>query len=121
MMKGLKRLAAGGILLREVRGLRKEVADTKQVLERIAIALEVANVAQGYRLPAPTDPEEPLVEVTYASDQLTQEYALIEADLTKATGRMPNEDQVFQEWERRHMGDPTAPLPNYLPSPAERH
>src|SRR5438046_2423962 len=103
MIKGLKRWAAGGILLREVRGLRVEVAGLRSSVERIAEALEAWNRAQQpptYQADATT----PGVDISYITDQVSQEFMEIEFALTRATGQPPTEEEVIGEFERRHAG-----------------
>lgn len=111
MMQGLKRWAAGGILLREIRGLRVEVAglrqDLSQVLARLAVALEAVALQGQADEPAPEAEgvTTPGIEITYANDQVMQEFMAIELDLVQATGQPPTEGQILQEYERRHQGD----------------
>ena len=99
MIKGLKRWAVGGILLREVRGLRQEV---------MGLTLQVARIADVLERQAPAvavaDPTAVGVEITFADDMLVQTWAQIELDLPRATGQFPTEAQVLQEYERRMGG-----------------
>jgi hypothetical protein len=102
MLKGLKRLAGGGLLLREVRGLRREVAALQVSLGRVASALELANAHRWPQQVQP-DPDAPAVVVAYVDDQQQAEFMDIELRLTTATGRPPTDDEVLQEYERRHL------------------
>lgn len=100
MMKGLKRLAGGGLLLLEVRGLRREAAQLRMGVERIAAALEAYNAHQ-WPQHTPATEETPSVEVTYADDQRTQDMMDVEMSLTQARGIPPTEDEILEEYERR--------------------
>lgn len=125
MLKGLKQWAAGRIILVELRGLRVEVSEVKGALARIADALEQANQAQGFApavAPLPDDLGTPRVSITYADDAVSREFMEIEAALIRATGRIPDEAQVFEEFERRHVGDLQSggPLGSPTGYPAER-
>lgn len=104
MLKGLKRLAAGGILLRELRGLRLEMQGIRTAVERLAAALETRN-AHDYPQAVPAaDPSLPAVEVSYVDAAEQEEWMQVELDLTAARGIAPTEDEVLAEWERRHQG-----------------
>ena len=100
MMKGLKRLAGGGMLLLELRGMRREIARLAAAQERVAAGLE-AWLAHQYPQKVQADPDKPAVEVSYVD---REEQALLmdcELGLTKALGRLPTEDEVVEEFERR--------------------
>lgn len=84
-----------------LRGLIREQQHTNQLLERIATALEQHNAHLWPQVIQP-NPELPAVEVTYASDVQMQELMQIELDLLSTTGRMPTEDEVQLEYDRRH-------------------
>lgn len=101
MLKGLKRLAGGGLLLLELRGLRQEVRALAESVSRIALALEARNAHEWPQQVQP-DPTIPAVEVAYVHDGQIAEFMQIELDLTRATGRPPSEDEVMGEWDRRH-------------------
>lgn len=98
-MKGLKRLAGGGLLLLELRGMRRELADLKVALSRIATALEERN-AHEWPQQVPQG-DLPAVEVSYADDVVSQEMMQVELDLTNAKGMPPSEDEILLEYERR--------------------
>lgn len=103
-MKGLKRLAGGGLLLLEVRGLRREVAGLREALERVAMALELRN-DHDFPVTLPATDEAPEIEITYADTPMQQELADIELRLTAARGRIPTEEEIQEEFERRHAQD----------------
>ena len=93
-MKGLRRLATGGILLREIRGLRR-------AMERLA-TLEEQRFARDYPTLPVADPTAPPVEVTFATDAQQIEWMDIELGLTQALGQPPSEEAMLAEWYRRH-------------------
>lgn len=102
MLKGLKRLAGGGLLLLELRGLRAEVKALSSSVHRIADALEARNAhewPQHIQVPGAAVPS---VEVSYVRDETVAEFMQIELDLTAATGQAPSEEMVMDEWNRRH-------------------
>ena len=90
----LRRLARTGLLLREVRGVRKE-------LSRIAAALETYNQHQWPQHIQP-DPDLPAVEVSYVDAEHQLELMDIETRLTAARGQPPTEEEILQEYLRRH-------------------
>ena len=103
MLKGLKRLAGGGLLLLELRGMRLEIAKLAAAQERTAQVLE-AWLAHQYPQKVQADPSLPPVEVTYVD---RDEQALLmdcELGLTRALGRLPTEDEVLAEFDRRRVG-----------------
>lgn len=99
MRKGLRKLQAAGILLREVRGIRLELQRANELKE-----LELR--AQGLlRAPAgdlEADPEGPPVLITEVDTQLANELSIIELTLTRSLGMPPTEDQVLEEYQRLH-------------------
>lgn len=97
----VKRLARAGFLLREVRGLRTEVERLASGVERIAAALELQNAHQ-WPVPQQASPDAPLVEITHVDDQMAEEFMSIELGLTQAKGLPPSEDEILQEYDRRH-------------------
>lgn len=101
MLKGLKRLAGGGLLLLELRGLRAEVQTLASAVSRIAAALEARN-AHEWPQQIQGDPSLPAVEVTYVQDEQRAEFMEIELQLTRARGTPATEEEIFAEWERRH-------------------
>lgn len=104
MLKGLKRLAGGGLLLLEVRGLRWEVAALSAGVLRIASALEARNAHEWPQRIQPPG-EVPSIEVSYVDDDAVAEFMQIELDLTRATGQAPSEEMVMDEWHRRHPAE----------------
>jgi len=98
-MKGLKRLQAGGILLRELRGIR-------QALERLADVQEATFAAAHPTTPsqarAPDAPEQDPVWVTTVDSQLAADLADIELRLTGAKGMPPTEDEILAAYEAQH-------------------
>lgn len=95
MLKGLKRFAAGGLLLRELRGLRQEMAGIRAVLESFH--------AHQFPQTVQADPSRPPVEVTYVNETQQREFMDIELRLTAARGTPPSEEEILAEWERRHL------------------
>jgi len=96
----LRQLIRGGILLRELRGVRKE-------LSRIAAALEDYNLHQ-WPQQIPQEEGQPTVEVSYVDTLFQQELVEIELRLTAAVGLPPSEDQILAEYVRRHPDSPAA-------------
>lgn len=99
----VRRMTRGGLLLREVRGVRRELA-------RIATALETYNAHQ-WSQQIQGDPAVPPVEVTYVDTQVQAEFLEIELGLTQAKGTPPTEDQILAEWFRRHPESATPEAP----------
>ena len=104
MLKGLKRLAGGGLLLLEIRGLRREVAGLREGVERIAQAFELMNAHQ-WPQQIQADPSVPATEVSFVSNEFQAELMEIETGLTYAKGVPPNEDEVLAEYHRRHPSE----------------
>lgn len=100
--KGLKRLAGGGMLLLELRGLRRETTRLADTCDRIATALETQN-AHRWPQAAPHAPAEdlPAALIEYVDGHQAEVMMQIEMDLTRATGLPPSEEAVMAEWERR--------------------
>lgn len=107
LAKGLRRFAAAGRILLEVRGLRQEVQALRAGVDRIADALEQYNAHQWPQV-RQADPTAPAVEVTYADQPQQQEFMDIELRLTAARGQPPTEDEILAEYERRHPIDQVA-------------
>ena len=101
MLKGLKRFAAGGILLREVRAIRQELMALRAGLDRVAGALEASNAHQWPQLIQP-NPALPPVTVSHVDTQEQLEWLDIEERLVASMGRLPSEEEMMAEWERRH-------------------
>lgn len=98
--QGLRRLAAGGILLREIRGLRKEVQGLAAAATRIAEILE-ADYSRRYGPLHPTETQTPAgMEITYITDEGAQQWMEKELDLTRAMGRPPTEEEILAAFER---------------------
>lgn len=100
-IKGLRRLAGGGLLLLEVRGMRRELAELRAVGERIAAALEAYNAHAWPQMVQPIS-EVPAVEVEYVTNQQQAEFMEIESRLTLAKGLPPTEDEIIAEYNRLH-------------------
>lgn len=100
-LQGLRKFGARGLLFFEVRGLRHEMKGLRLAAERIAGALEDHN-AHLFPQQVQPNPDHPPVEVTYASDAMQIELAEIEGGLAQARGMLPTEDEILQEYERRH-------------------
>lgn len=96
-MKGLRRLQAGGILLREVRAIR-------QALERIAVAQErqtqLLEPEADHRLTA-REEDDP-VTITEVDSQLSMELTDIELRLTGAKGVPPTEEEILAAYDAEH-------------------
>lgn len=108
MLKGLKRLAGGGILLLELRGIRRDLGLLSASVARIAEALELRNAHQWpTRVTGPL-PDGPPVEITYADGEQQREFMEIELRLTAARGMPPSEDEVIEEFNRMHAGEAQA-------------
>ena len=105
MLKGLKRLAGGGLLLMELRGIRRELAETVQVLKQIAQALQDYNAHQWPHRVASAHPDLAPTEITFVQDAEQAERMEIEVGLTRARGLPPTEDEILAEFERRHAID----------------
>jgi hypothetical protein len=96
----LRQVIKGGLLLRELRGVHRQLA-------RIADALETYNAHQWPQQIQP-DPDQPGVEVSYVDTLFQQELVDIEMRLTAAVGIPPSEDQILAEYVRRHPDSPAA-------------
>lgn len=81
--------------------MRAELQGLRQVGERIAAALELANAHQWPQILQPS-PDVPPVEVTYVDNDYQVEMMDIEARLTAARGAPPSEEEIFAEFVRRH-------------------
>lgn len=115
MMKGLKRLAAGGILLRELRGIRTELTALRQALQ---VFTDRAFPPQApARAPDSVTPDTPLTEITYIDTAQQAEWMDIELRLTQATGRPPTEEEILQEFERGRATDSAEPPRQPEPRP----
>jgi len=90
----------GGLLLRELRGVHRQ-------LSRIADALEEYNSHQWPQMAQP-DPDQAPVEVSYVDTVFQAELVDIEMRLTAAVGLPPSEDQILAEYVRRHPDSPAA-------------
>jgi len=90
----------GARVLVEVRRLRREVAGLREAVARIAAVLEATH-------PLPAQPPAgasvaPEVEVTFVEASEQAELMEIELGLTRARGMLPSEDEILQEYLRRH-------------------
>lgn len=94
---GLRRFVGAGLLLREIRSLRKAA-------ERIAAALELRN-AHDYPQIVRADAAIAPTEVTYVDEVHQAELMDIELRLTHASGAPPTEDDILSEYTRRHTED----------------
>lgn len=97
MRRGLRKLQAGGILLRELRGIRK-------ALERANELKQMELSAQGM-LQAPQAEAEPSLLITEVDSQLANDLSVIELTLTRSLGMPPTEDQILAEYERLHADE----------------
>lgn len=93
--KGLRKLQAGGILLRELRAIRA-------ALERANELKEIELAVQGVTTHAPAEGADPAVLITEVDTQLAAEMAGIELTLTGTLGQPPTEEQILAEYERLH-------------------
>ena len=98
-MLGLRSLMRLGWLLRELKGLRGEMAGLRLAAERVAAALELQN-AHAYPQVIQASPDSPAVQVSYTDDQAQLDLMEIELRLTGARGSPPTEEEVLVEWER---------------------
>ena len=102
MLDRLKALVQAGVLLVEVKGIRRDIQALTAVLTRLAVDVERA-----YSLPNPDQPQDesrPAVDIAYVSDAEQAELMDIEMRLTTARGRIPTEEEILQEWELRRQG-----------------
>jgi hypothetical protein len=111
MMKGLKRLAGGGMLLMELRGVRKELArlaDTQEAL----LGILHQWYAQQYPISLQPDPTQPAVEIAHVNDEDQRLFMDVELRLTAAKGQPPTEDEILAEFDRlRGSGAGSRPEP----------
>ena len=96
---GLRRFVGAGLLLREIRSLRRSA-------ERIAGALELQNAhAYPQVVSAAGDRE---TEVTFVDEAHQAALMDIEMRLTAAKGIPPTEDEILAMWETEHQPVPPA-------------
>lgn len=89
----IRQFAERRTLLREVKGIRVELA-------RLADALELRN-AYDFPQKIQRDPSRPAVEVEYVDTERAAELMEIELRLTNARGEPPTEDEILLEYDRR--------------------
>lgn len=99
-LRGLRSLLDGSWILvklyRELKGLRR-------AQERVAAALEFANNHEWPAAPAVASSEtNPAFEVTYVSEDDQREWMETEMRLAQATGRMPTEDEIMEQYAKDH-------------------
>lgn len=99
LRQGLRRLAAGGILLREVRGMRKEIQELVVACQRIATVLE-ADYVERHPTRVVQPAEGPAVEVSFTTDESARLWMEKELELTRATGRPPSEEEILMAFQR---------------------
>lgn len=91
-------------LSKDIHQLKAELIGLRSACERIAEGIEAANRLSGASDPLPRDPAAPVVDITYVDNQVAGEFMDIELRLTQARGMVPTEDEILQEFERRHVG-----------------
>ena len=101
LRRQLRRFTAGGILLREVRGIRQELAALTAAVTHIGQELQRRNDRE-YGQVLQVNPDLPPVEVSYADDLYAQRIADITARRAQATGAIPTDDEVFDEYCRTY-------------------
>lgn len=99
MIKGLKRLAGGGLLLLELRGLRAEVARLATAQERLTEVM-AAFFDRQYPTQVQPDPSIPSVEISYVNVEHQRILMEVELRLTQARGQPPTEDEILAEFDR---------------------
>lgn len=104
MLQGIKQLAERGLLIRELRRLRQTVLKLDAAVTRIAEALEAHNTHTGVTTTAPAEAAPAPLEITYVTTESQEEFMDIEMRLTNARGTPPTEEEVLQEYVRRHPG-----------------
>lgn len=97
----LRRLTTGRVLLREISGIRQELQALTAAATAIAAELQRDN-DHTYGALVQARPDVPPVEITYADDQYGQRISEIVGRLTQATGRIPSDDEAFEEYLRRY-------------------
>ena len=100
-MKGLKRLQAGGVLLREVRGIRKALEQLVALETAKAQWLQVVEPPPA-KVQAPDTSEGQPVWITTVDDQLSADLADIELRLTGAKGVPPTEEEIIAAYHAQH-------------------
>lgn len=98
MVRGLRRLQAGGILLREVRGIRKALERLADVEER---RLELEQGPAGPYPMQASEQDDP-IRITEVDDQLAGELYDIEMRLLQAKGAPPTEEEVLEAYDAQH-------------------
>jgi hypothetical protein len=99
MLKGLRRLADGTLLLVRIHRVLTRIAVAQ---ERVAAAMEARNQ---HDFPAAVaEAAQPGVEVSYVDDAFQAELLDIEMRLTRATGQPPTDDEIMRDYEIRHPG-----------------
>lgn len=95
-------------LARETRALRVDLQALTAGVVRIAAALEHRNAQDYPTLRPSTDLPDAETEVTFVNEAEQAVLMDIELRLTQASGQPPTEDEILQEYTRRH---PAEPLP----------
>lgn len=103
----LRRFTAGGILLREVRGIRQELQALTTAVTAIAAQLQRRN-DHDYGQVIQINQALPPVEVTYADSVYQQRIADIVGRFTQAKGMIPSDDEAFEEYLRAYPDSPEA-------------
>lgn len=91
-------------IARDIKILHAELIGVRSALERIATAIEAANLAEGIGASQLVDPTQPAVEISHVDTQIAEAFMEIELQLTRATGMAPTEDEILAEFERRNPG-----------------
>lgn len=102
-----RRTVTGGLLLREIRGMRLALAAQTNQLTQIARELQRRNDHDFGAVVQP-NPDLPPVEVSYADDLYGMRIADIVSRLTLAKGMPPTDDEAFEEYCRSYPDSPEA-------------
>ena len=85
-----------------LRGIRLELSRLADAHERIADYIEALHRQQEeVALQQATPAKEGDIDVTFVQDGEQELWMQVELDLTKARGRMPSEEEVYAEYQRR--------------------
>lgn len=101
MLEQLSRFMRLRRLARETRGLRQDLHALTAGILRIAAALELRNAHDYPQVLRST--EDRATEVSFVREDEQAEFMDIELRLTQASGQPPTEDEILQEYWRRHQ------------------
>lgn len=105
MLTRLKAVADGSLILLELRAVRQELAGLRAATDSIASTL-------ARLVPPAPDPAqmESGLTIAYVDSAYQAEVMDIELRLTRARGVPPTEDEVLEEYERRHPPEETGQI-----------